>query len=200
MAGIDAPTPARVDVAAAPTGDSTFFRRERKYQRKHAARRLREKALYCPFWRRGSLCRAQHSWPAYAYHRARSELAFFRRQNGRAFFPPLPIAALLRRSWRWAYLPLAGWDASMWPEGFAAWINGLMFFSRSQRGAYAALAGWDVSLWLEFFATQKASVILISRWPLLRAMRPVTEWRYELANRQEAAPDRRAVAPFVPRR
>ena len=24
-------------------------------------------------------------------------LAFFRRQNGRAFFPPLPIAALLRR-------------------------------------------------------------------------------------------------------
>ena len=25
---------------------------------------------------------------------ARSELAFFRRQNGRAFFPPLPIAAL----------------------------------------------------------------------------------------------------------
>ena len=29
-------------------------------------------------------------------------LAFFRRQNGRAFFPPLPIAALLPRSWRWA--------------------------------------------------------------------------------------------------
>ena len=27
----------------------------------------------------------------------RSELAFFRRQNGRAFSPPLPIAALLRR-------------------------------------------------------------------------------------------------------
>ena len=47
--GIDAPTPARVDGAAAPTGDSTFFRRERKYQRKRAARRLREKALYCPF-------------------------------------------------------------------------------------------------------------------------------------------------------
>ena len=33
---------------------------------------------------------------------ARSELAFFRRQNGRAFFPPLPIAALLPRRWRWA--------------------------------------------------------------------------------------------------
>ena len=35
-------------------------------------------------------------------------LAFFRRQNGRAFFPPLPIAALLPRSWRRAGLPLAG--------------------------------------------------------------------------------------------
>ena len=66
----------------------------------------REKGFYCPFWRRGSLCRAQQSWPAYACHRARSELAFFRRQNGRAFFPPLPIAALLPRSWRRAGLPL----------------------------------------------------------------------------------------------
>ena len=29
-------------------------------------------------------------------------LTFFRRQNERAFFPPLPIAALLPRSWRGA--------------------------------------------------------------------------------------------------
>ena len=29
-------------------------------------------------------------------------LIFFRRQNGRAFFPPLPIAALLHRGWRLA--------------------------------------------------------------------------------------------------
>ena len=36
-----------------PEGGSTFFRRERKYQRKHAARRLREKALYCPFLKEG---------------------------------------------------------------------------------------------------------------------------------------------------
>ena len=95
--------------ACSPMGRSHFsFGGERKVcKRKPAARRLREKALYCPFWRRGSLCRAQHSWPAYAYSRARSELAFFRRQNGRAFFPPLPIAALLPRSWRRAGLPLA---------------------------------------------------------------------------------------------
>ena len=32
-----------------PEGGSTFFRSERKYQRKHAARRLREKGFYCPF-------------------------------------------------------------------------------------------------------------------------------------------------------
>ena len=121
LAGIDAPTPARIGTGR-PKGRSHFsFGGERKVcKRKPAARRLREKALYCPFWRRGSLCRAQHSWPDYAYHRARSELAFFRRQNGRAFFPPLPIAALLPRSWRWAYLPLAGWDASLWLGDFCS--------------------------------------------------------------------------------
>ena len=115
--GSDAPTPARIGTCR-PKGRSHFsFGGERKVcKRKPAARRLREKALYCPFWRRGSLCRAQRSWPAYAYHCARSELAFFRRQNGRAFFPPLPIAALLPRSRRWADLPLAGkWGSDGWP-------------------------------------------------------------------------------------
>ena len=36
-----------------PEGGSTFFRCERKYQRKPAARRLREKAFYCPFLKEG---------------------------------------------------------------------------------------------------------------------------------------------------
>ena len=112
-ARIDAPTPARIGTGR-PKGRSHFsFGGERKVcKRKPAARRLREKGFYCPFWRRGSLCRAQRSWPAYACYRARSELAFFRRQNGRAFFPPLPIAALLPRSRRGAGLSLAGWVAS----------------------------------------------------------------------------------------
>ena len=82
-------------------------------------------------------------------------LTLFLFQKGQGFFPPLPIAALLPRSWQWAGLPLAGWDASMWPEGFAAWINGLMFFSRSRRWAYAALAGWDVLVWLGYFCNAK---------------------------------------------
>ena len=72
--GPDAPTPARVGTGR-PKGRSHFsFGGERKVcKRKPAARRLREKALYCPFWRRGSLCRAQRSWPATpAIVRARS--------------------------------------------------------------------------------------------------------------------------------
>ena len=96
-----------------PEGGSTFFRSERKYQRKHAARRLREKGFYCPFCRRGSQCRAQWSWTVFTFSWSALVLAFFRRQNGRAFFPPLPIAALLPRSRRRTGLPLAGWDASL---------------------------------------------------------------------------------------
>ena len=98
-----------------PEGGSTFFRSERKYQRKHAARRLREKGFYCPLCRRGSQCRAQWSWPAFAYGRSALVLAFFRRQNGRAFFPPLPIAARFPHSWRWADLNGDAWDASVRP-------------------------------------------------------------------------------------
>ncbi len=67
-----------------------------------AALTRREKALDYPFCRRGSLCRAHPNWQNFTCYRARSELAFFRRLNGRAFFPPLPIAALLPRSWHWA--------------------------------------------------------------------------------------------------
>ena len=47
-------------------------------------------------------------------------LTLFLFQKGQGFFPPLPIAALLPRSWRRAGLPLAGWDASLWPDCFAA--------------------------------------------------------------------------------
>ena len=121
LRGPDAPTPARIGTCRPKERSHFSFGGERKVcKRKAAARRLREKALYCPFWRRGSLCRAQRSWPTYAYSRARSELAFFRRQNGRAFFPPLPIAALLPRSRRRAGLPLAGCDASVWLGHFCS--------------------------------------------------------------------------------
>ena len=94
--GIDAPTPART-VGLPPRGGQYFLSKRKKVPKKASGTALREKGFYCPFCRRGSLCRAQHGWPAFTCNPARSELAFFRRQNGRAFFPPLPIAARLRR-------------------------------------------------------------------------------------------------------
>ena len=96
-------------------GRSHFsFDGERKVRkRKPAARRLREKGFDCPFCRRGSQCRAQWSWIAFTSSWSALVLAFFRRQNGRAFFPPLPIAALLPRRWRWADSNSGAWDASM---------------------------------------------------------------------------------------
>ena len=47
----------------------------------------------------------------------------------------------------------------MWPEGFAAWINGLMFFSHSRRWAYLPCAGWEVPMWLGDFAAQMNRLI-----------------------------------------
>ena len=70
-----------------PEGGSTFFRRERKYQRKHAARRLREKGFYCPFCRRGSQCRAQWSWIAITQGRSALVLAFFPPTKWAGLFP-----------------------------------------------------------------------------------------------------------------
>ena len=64
-------------------------------------------------------------------------------------------------------------------------------FRRSRRGAYAALAG----LLLPMVDGGQAYPM-----PDPRAMRPVAEWRSGSAKRQGAAPDRRAVAPVVPRR
>ena len=77
-----------------PDGGSTFFRSERKYQRKHAARRLREKGFYCPFCRRGSQRRAQFSWTANPIERARSCAHLFLLAKWACLFP----SAAYRRS------------------------------------------------------------------------------------------------------
>ena len=47
-------------------------------------------------------------------------LTLFLFQKGQGFFPPLPIAALPRRSRRGAYASLAGWDASVWVGRFCS--------------------------------------------------------------------------------
>ena len=144
-----------------------FFRwRKKSVQKKASGTATPEKSPLLPIFERGSSqCRAQRSWPAYACYRARSELAFFRRQNGRAFFPPLPIAALLRRSWRVVGLLLASWDASVWLENFAAWMNRLFFFSRAGVGQAYPLRVGMLPCCLKNDATQKASGISNPRWP-----------------------------------
>ena len=59
--GSDAPTTARL-VGCRPEGGSTFFRSERKYQRKHAARRLQRRPAPLRVirkYRRSGHCRAR---------------------------------------------------------------------------------------------------------------------------------------------
>ena len=92
--GLDAPTTART-VGVPPRRGEYFLSLRKKVPKKACGTALREKGFYCPFWRRGSQCRAQWSWTAFTSFWSALVLAFFRRQNGRAFFPPLPIAARL---------------------------------------------------------------------------------------------------------
>ena len=71
------------------------------------------KSPLLPVFERGSSqCRAQWSWTVFTFSWSALVLAFFRRQNGRVFFPPLPIAALLPRSWRWTDSTNASWDVT----------------------------------------------------------------------------------------
>ena len=75
LAGIDAPTPARIGTGR-PKGRSHFsFGGERKVcKRKPAARRLREKALYCPFLKEGvrNVARSTVGLPTFTFVRARA--------------------------------------------------------------------------------------------------------------------------------
>ena len=73
--GSDAPTPARIGTCR-PKGRSHFsFGGERKVcKRKPAARRLREKALYCPFLKEGvrNVARSLVELPTWTFVRARA--------------------------------------------------------------------------------------------------------------------------------
>ena len=99
---------------------------------------------YCPFWWRGSQCRAQWSGPAFTYGRGALVLAFFRRQNGRAFFHPLPIAARFPHSWRWADLNGDDWNASVCWGDAAAQKNRLGFDSVDGIN-HTHNGGWNVA-------------------------------------------------------
>ena len=102
-------------------------------------------------------------------------LTLFLFQKGQGFFPPLPIAALPRRSRRGAYAPLAGWDASVWIGRFCGvneWADSLI---NSWRGAYLPRAGWDASVWVGRFygADESADFLSCSR---RRASLPFSGW------------------------
>ena len=75
LIGPDAPTPARIGTCR-PMGRSHFsFGGERKVcKRKPAARRLREKALYCPFLKEGvrNVARSTVGLPTFTFVRARA--------------------------------------------------------------------------------------------------------------------------------
>ena len=99
--------------ACSPMGRPHFsFGGERKVcKRKPAARRLREKAFYCPFLKEGVRNVARNFVGELPPTFARAPvLPFFRRQNGRAFFPSLPNAALLPRSWHRADSNSGAWE------------------------------------------------------------------------------------------
>ena len=118
--GNDAPTPARIGTGR-PMGRSHFsFGGERKVcKRKPAARRLREKALYCPFLKEGvrNVARSTVELPTWTFVRARAH-SFPLSKRARLF----PSAAYRRsrpRGRRGAYASLAGWDALAWRGQFS---------------------------------------------------------------------------------
>ena len=78
-------------------------------------------------------------------------LTLFLFQKGQGFFPPLPIAALLRRSWLWAYAPLAGWDVSMWLVYFCNTKG-----QRDFKSTLAFLASHEACRRMAVFAMQPA--------------------------------------------
>ena len=128
-----------------PEGGSTFFRSERKYQRKLAARRLREKALDCPFLKEGvrNVARSTVGLPTFTFVRARARL-----------FPPSKWAGLFpSAAYRRSAPPqvalgrLKGKPVGMLRRnlaGFAA-KKQACFFHYGWHYAYSISIAWDAS-------------------------------------------------------
>ena len=88
-------------------------------------------------------------------------LTFFHRQNGRAFFPPLPIAALLPRRRRWADSNGGAWDAPMRLRWFSQRRKTGLFFC-GWRYSYTNSTAWDTSKRLGYFCNKKSQRGLLS--------------------------------------
>ena len=138
-----------------PEEGSTFFRSERKYQRKHAARRLREKALYCPFLKEGvrnvarnivgelthAIVRARaHSYPLSKRARLFPSAAYRRSAP--------PRLAIDRLKWRC----LRGFGAARMISQCGK--TGLIFLLGWRR-AYSSSAAVDILTYFGYFCNEK---------------------------------------------
>ena len=94
----------------------------------------------------------------------------------------------------------ASWDVSAEIGWLRSAKKRASFFLYNWHCTYSTNGAGMIRCCLDIFATQKASVISYPRWPFMRAMRPVAEWRPFLFNWRFTTPDPRAVAPVVPRR
>ena len=79
--------------------------------------------------------------------------------------------------------------------GFAAPKSELLFFFNNWHCTYSTNGAGMIRCCLDIFATQKASVISYPRWPFMRAMRPVAEWRPFLFNWRFTTPNPRGPLP-----
>ena len=127
-----------------------------------AALTRREKALYCPFLKEGvrNVARSTLGLPTWTFVRARAHsnplskrARLFPSAAYRRSAPPQSAAGIL--------IP-CGLGRLPWLGGFAA--------SRNEGAA-------PLRSWFKRFGMRKASVVSKPCWPLLRAMRPVAEWR-----------------------
>ena len=177
-------------------GRSHFsFGGERKVcKRKPAARRLREKALYCPFLKEGvrNVARITVRLPTFTFVRARAH-SFPLSKRARLF----PSAAYRRSA-----PPQSAWGI-LTPCRVSYFLPVDRFARQTNEGLHfpAVGVGHTYPLQIEnFFAA----------WPILendrpaglekRAARPSAERRYSLANWQGAAPDPRAAVKPRPSR
>ena len=209
-------------------GHSHFsFDGERKvYKRKPAARRLREKALYCPFLKEGvrnvarsivgeitpTFVRARaHSYPLSKRARLFPSAAY------RRSAPPQLAWGILTSCGLKGFLRL-GCFATQKNEGLCfpavdggqsyplqggRLLGGLIALPRPKGRLVLPHSGRRAGLPIagrNIIVATKASVCSFARWPFQRAMRPVAEWRSESATKQGAAPDSRAARPVVERR
>ena len=160
-------------------GRSHFsFDGERKVcKRKPAARRLREKALYCPFLKEGvrNVARRIVGEITPAFERARAH-SFPLSKRARLF----PSAAYRRprpRGRRKAYASLAGWEVLSRLSAFAVpGIKGPALSERAWGMLKACRLGCFDAAWI-FLQRKMPAWFQIHAGIFTQAMRPVAEWR-----------------------